>query len=322
MSDSSSSSTFQPAGGTAICTLFEGDYHLGLAALVNSLVRAGYAGTVWAGYRGALPPWLKQLRRLDAPGEEYAVAEQVRLAFLPLHTEIHFTHYKPRFMLDLFAGPAGDCEYLWYLDPDIFVRCNWTFFADWQQNGIALCQEITNNILPADSPLRQKWVRIAGKIGLDHPRPLNHYFSAGLVGVSAQYTSFLEDWWKILGLAEAEGIDLNRFMPGNRESALYAPDQDGLNIAAMYTEYPLTTMGPEAMGFVPGGFTVYHAVGPKPWRASFLKRSLAGMPPSGADKFYFTQVSYPIRVYSPVRLHMKRLACSMAALAGRFYGRQ
>ena len=46
---------------TGICTLFEGDYHLGLAAFLNSLMRAGYAGTVWAGYRGALPPWLGQL---------------------------------------------------------------------------------------------------------------------------------------------------------------------------------------------------------------------------------------------------------------------
>ena len=40
--------TAQAASDTAICTLFEGDYHLGLAAFVNSLVRAGYAGTIWS----------------------------------------------------------------------------------------------------------------------------------------------------------------------------------------------------------------------------------------------------------------------------------
>ncbi len=318
----SSSSGVNSEPGTAICTLFEGDYHLGLAALVNSLVRAGYAGTVWAGYRGALPPWLTQLRRLDAPGEEYVVADQVRLAFLPIDTALHFTNYKPRFMLDLFAGPACDCEYLWYFDPDIFIRCKWTFFADWQQNGIALCQEITNNILPADSPLRHKWMRIAERIGLDDPRPLDHYFSGGLVGVSAAHANFLHLWRRFVELSETEGCDLNTFRVGTREMPFFGSDQDALNIAAMYTDYPLTTMGPEAMGLVPGGFTVYHAVGPKPWRASFLRRSLSGEPPTGADKFYFTQVSDPIRAYSPLQLRMKRLACSIAALVGRFYSRQ
>ena len=32
---------------SGICTLFEGDYDLGLAAFLNSLVHADYSGTVW-----------------------------------------------------------------------------------------------------------------------------------------------------------------------------------------------------------------------------------------------------------------------------------
>ena len=50
-----------------VCTLFEGDYHLGLAALINSLVRNGYRGRIAVGYHGALPPWLNQLQ---AAGDE------------------------------------------------------------------------------------------------------------------------------------------------------------------------------------------------------------------------------------------------------------
>ena len=312
-----------PHGGeAAICTLFEGDYHLGLAALVNSLSRAEYAGSVWAGYRGELPPWLDQLKHLNAMGAEYLVGEQIRLIFVPLETGLHLTNYKPQFMLDLFAGPARNCEYLWYFDPDIFIRCNWTFFADWQNYGIALCQEITNNILPENSPLRHKWMRIGTHIGLGDARPLNHYFSAGMVGVSQEHIGFLHLWRRIVREAESEGCDLKIFRVGDREMPFFGSDQDALNVAAMYTEHPLTTMGPEAMGFVPGGFTMYHAVGQKPWRSSFLLNALMGIPPSPADKLFLTLVSSPIRAYSWLRLSAKRIACVIAALIGRFYRRR
>lgn len=307
---------------TAICTLFEGDYHYGLAALVNSLAHAGYTGTVWAGYRGGLPPWLEQLKHLDAPGDEYLVAEQIRLVFVRIETDLSLTNYKPQFIMDLFAGRAHDCEYLWYFDSDIFIRCNWSFFADWQQYGIALCQEIVNNVLPEDSPVRRKWMQIAAGIGFSNPRALQYYFSGGMVGVSAAHKTFLHTWRRFIEQAEVEGCDPREFMSGNRERAFFSADQDALNITAIYTEHPLTTMGPEAMGFVSGGFTMFHAVGQKPWRGSILLRALKAMPPSGADKFFFTQVSSPIRAYPPMRLAAKRLGCSIAALIGRFYHRR
>jgi hypothetical protein len=306
---------------TGICTLFEGDYHLGLAAFVNSLVHAGYKGTVWAGYRGPLPPWLGQLKQTGLNGDQYIVADQVKLVFLPLKTELHLTNYKPQFMLDLLADQARGCEYIWYFDPDIFIRCGWSFFAKWQRYGIALCEEIVNYSLAENSPLRLQWTELGTELRLGEPRPVNQYFSGGMIGVAADHAGFLHLWKRILDWVHAAGYDLQVFKPGNVELPFNATDQDALNMAVMYTEYPLTTMGPEAMGFIPSGFTMYHAVGQKPWRGSFLLRSLAGIPPSGAAKFFLTQVSSPIRAYAPVHLLAKKIGCSFAAFIGRFYRR-
>jgi len=304
-----------------ICTLFEGDYHLGLAAFVNSLVRAGFNGTVWAGYRGALPPWLSQLRKENAGEDEYSAADQIRLVFLPLATKMHLTNYKPQFMLDLLAGKAAECEYLWYFDPDIFIRCYWSFFEKWLTYGIALCEETVNYNMAENNPMRMQWIDLGTELGIGEPRLLHQYFSGGMVGVARANAGFLQIWKQILDSVSRAGYDLGIFKPGTPDMPFNAGDQDALNMAAMYTDAPLTTMGPEAMGFVPSGFTMYHAVGPKPWRGSFLARALAGNPPSPAAKFFLKHVSSPIRAYPPLRLFAKKVDCGLAALIGRFYRR-
>ena len=307
---------------TAICTLFEGDYHYGLAAFVNSLVHANYDGTVWVGYRGALPPWLNQLKRLDPTGREYLVGKHTRLVFLPLEIDIHFASYKPRFMLNLLADQASDAQYLWYFDPDICLRCDWSFFTYWQRCGIALCQELILNTLPADSPLRHKWMDLASAAGLTNPRPMNHYLNSGMLGLSAAHQSFLNLWQTFTDIGRNNGADMHSITSDTRANPFHVPDQDAFNMAAMYTEHPLSTMGPEAMGFTSGaGFTMYHAVGPKPWKGSVLGRALKGTPPSNGTKFFFTKVSSPIRAYTPMQLRGKKLSCAIGAAIGRFYHR-
>lgn len=308
---------------TAICTLFEGDYHLGLAAFVNSLARAGYKGTVWAGYRGALPPWIGQLERIgNHDAEEFRVTDDVRLALLKLSTAIHLTNYKPEFMLNLLANQAGDCDYLWYFDPDIFVLANWSYFHKWQSCGVALCQEVVDNIFPEDAPLRKEWMNLAEAAGFANPRPVNHYYNAGMVGVPRAQQEFLEEWRRLIKLAESLGYDLKYLAHGTREMPFNISDQDALNIAIMYTRSPLSTLGPQGMGFILGASMVmYHTVGQKPWRGSFVLRALRGMPPSGAMKFFLARVDSPIRAYSPMYLWWKRLGCSIATLIGRFYRR-
>ena len=303
-----------------VCTLFEGDYHLGLAALVNSLARHGYQGCIAAGYRGALPPWLDQLKPLDGNGR-YEVCPGVCIDFVPVETPVHFTNFKPDFMQQVFRERAG-CKYIWYFDPDIVVACPWSFYVQWVHHGIALCEDV-NGTLPANHPLRHRWIEIASERGLRNPQPLSRYYNGGFVGLSASCSGFLELWRDVTRIAESEGLDLGAFGRGDRTQPFHKADQDILNIAAMYSEYPLTTIGPDGMGFVPGAATMYHAIGsPKPWNKKMVLSALLGVPPSSSDKAFLKNVTHPIRLYGSFGLADRQFSCALGALIGRFYRRR
>src|SRR4029077_513951 len=100
-----------------ICTLFEHHFHYGLAVLVNSLCKSGFTGSVYAGFRGPLPPWAEGKTKLLPDGNwELAVTPEVRLVFILLQTEAHFTNYKPDFMLQVEALAAAESDALIYCD--------------------------------------------------------------------------------------------------------------------------------------------------------------------------------------------------------------
>ena len=106
----------------AICTLFEGHYHLGVGALINSLHAAGYQGPVICGYRGAEPSWAGAARELTGG---------ITVKFVPVATAVHFTYYKPDFMNECWTVHAPDAEQLYYFDPDIVLKAPWNVLARW-----------------------------------------------------------------------------------------------------------------------------------------------------------------------------------------------
>jgi hypothetical protein len=309
-----------PGHEQVVCTLFEGHYHFGLGALVNSILNGGFSGLVWAGYRGELPPWTTQLRSIG-PGL-FELPNGAQLGFEKLSPGVHFANYKPDFMLHLIRNGTARKQ-LWYVDPDITVRCSWKFFERWAEFGVSLCSDITNGSMPVRHPLRCMWVEVARKAGWGEPvSPQARYFNSGFVGLGVANASFLRRWKDAIGLVEQSGTDLNAFMPGSREDPFYAADQDALNLTAMYATEPISAIGPEGMGFVPGGFTMYHSVGsPKPWKKPFLRSALSGVPPSNGDKHFLACARGPIQPYSAGELKRMRVSAALASLIGRFYKR-
>jgi hypothetical protein len=308
-----------------VCTLFEGDYHFGLAALINSLVQNGFQGCIAAGYRGALPPWIDQLKPLNgaspAGAVGYEVCPGVRTEFIPLDTTVHFTNLKPEFMRQMIRERKS-CKYIWYFDPDIVIRCAWSFYVQWVRYGVALCEDV-NGSLPANHPLRYHWMELVSPSGLKNPQPLSKYYNGGFIGMPTRCIGFLDLWQDVTRIAESVGFDVRGFGTGDRTNPFFRADQDTLNIAVMYTEHPLTTIGADGMDFAPGGGTMFHAIGPlKPWRKKMVLSALGGLPPSGSDKAFVANLTHPIRPYTGFSLAQKRLSCRVGAMIGRFYHRR
>ena len=297
-----------------LCTLVEGDYFYGAAALLNSLVKAEYRGSFYVGYRGKLAAWCQNaevLSTLSQCGTDCVFEQQ--------DTPLHFTHYKQTYMNCLIKrGIVTDK--LWYFDPDITVRCNWEFFDEWVGRGICACMEATDPIKPRTHPTRLAWLERSHADGWGEPvNPLDFYYNAGFIGLTVRNAGFLNLWEKGIALAGRE-VDQRIFMTTRRNP--WFNDQDAFNLALMYWNGAQSMTGPEGMGFTPGGFIMYHASqGIKPWRKPFFKAALRGIPPSNADKDFLKNCAGPIEVFPKSVLSGKRRAAKAAAVIGRFYKR-
>jgi hypothetical protein len=302
-----------------VCSLYEGDYHLGVAALINSVVRGGFRGLFWIGCRGALPPWTAQLKRRDDGLFEVGDA---LLGFEDLKTDRHFGQYKSTFLSSIVDRGITN-KYLWYFDPDITVRCTWSFIQMWVRHGVSLCQDSNFGVMPSDHPHRSEWLKLARAAGWGEPVFLpDRYYNSGFVGMDIAHRAFLAKWIAAIQLAHSSGVAPNQFQKGNRERVFFTVDQDTMNIAVMYAGVPLSTMGPDAMGFVPGGFTMLHGVSkPKAWRKKFLLSALNGVPPSFSDKHFVASLDGPIFPFPAGKLRWMKRSATLAALIGRFYRR-
>ncbi|MGC4072106.1 MAG: hypothetical protein QM760_06235 [Nibricoccus sp.] len=307
---------------TAICTLFEGNYHIGAAALINSLHASGFRGRFLCGLRGPFPPWAEPSRE-GPDGIRICDFDGVETWLIPLATRIHFTNYKSTFLLETWATHAGDPDQFYYLDPDIVVKCPWEPMERWARGGLALCEDV-NAYLPPRHPLRLGWMEWAEKQNLPIQAPQrDRYYSGGFIGVPKAQREFLTLWNDLIARIGAGSGQLSVLKQGGPTSLFHSTDQDALNLSLMLTDVPVNSTGPEGMDFAVGGHYLSHAIGThKPWHGGFVKRALRGYPPSAAAKAFFSHgQTGPIRFFSPSSVRSQQRSLALAALIGRFYRR-
>lgn len=305
---------------SVICTLYEGDYHLGLGALVNSLHARGFRGDFHAGFRGELPPWSREAARKVETVWLFDVGEDSTLHFVPLCTKQHFNNHKPSFVLHLMER-YPDVQNFFFFDPDIVVRADWDFFERWVSRGIAVCEDV-NNYMPRHHPVRQAWKEYAQKNGFPIRQEPDKYYNAGFFGVRREDKSFLENWQQLFACRAADGADLNDFALSDFVYPYMATDQDLMNLALMLVDRPITAVGPEGMGFRPGGYVMSHAAGEiKSWRKRFVWEALKARAPTAMDKEFVQHTQNPIKICSAAQLAWKRTGVTLGSAIGRFYRR-
>jgi hypothetical protein len=314
---------------TAICTLFEGDYHKGVGVLINSLVRQGFKGTVFAGFRGAPPFWAagkaKDIEE-GAAALELKVTETVRVLFLTLDTKSHLTNYKPEFMLSLWRAYESDFDALLYLDPDIVVNENWSYFEDWLQCGVALCEDV-NSPVHESHPRRCGWRSFYGKHGIQLRPRLSVYVNGGAVGVRKEDIPFIELWQQMTllmadligGMATTRISRGQKFKSKGFANCFDIADQDSLNAAVEAYGGETSILGKEAMGLKPGHAILPHALGArKPWKCSYVLEAASGLPPRLVDKVFWRNAKGPIQAFDHICSTVSCFSLRIAAGIARF----
>lgn len=291
-----------------VCTLYDGDYYLGVSALINSLVKNGFNGVVWVGYRTMLPLWLKNFElEKDERGKDFiTLSNNVQVFFLKVNTNYHLTNFKAHFLIDVLSLLNAPYNSIHYFDCDIVVRCDWGFYKKWCNYGVAACQEILMAYFPNNHPLRMMWKDYAKKWGYSIHKELDQYFNAGYVGFHHSYEGSLYIWRDLMEHMGSEGVDLTRFSNKDRLYEFYT-DQDMLNVLLMITPDPISTIGPEGMGFSMGGFVMAHAVGKKPWNINYIWKALKGNEYRIADDQYWKNVNGEIKTFSNFYFRYKKI---------------
>jgi len=299
-----------------IITLYEGHYHLGVAALANSIVSADFTGLIIVGYKGELPIWVNQLQGISK--NLYLLSKNIQIKFILLDVNMHFGYYKPQFLKKTFED-FPSVKKVYYFDPDIVMLAPWTFISSWVDSGVALCLDNAFPFVHIHHPWRAEWIKLASTIGLNDVNQLSYYINSGFIGLTYSDISLIERWILLTDKYRDFGGNVNIFEKDAHRA--YKGDQDLLNAAITISpDINLSIIGSEGMGFEYPVYLMAHAVeSVKPWKNSFFKNLIInGSLPSMAAKKYYDNCEKPIKVYSKDQIVLKKFGLKIISFLGRF----
>jgi hypothetical protein len=304
-----------------VCTVAEGAYFNGVAALTNSLVRAGFRGSVVVGYRGSKPTWLAELRKEHA-SDLYVVTPHVQLKLVELPEMWHLANCKAYLIKQIFLEQPAELVY--YFDTDIVIQQSWNTFVEWARDGVVMVLDVADTYMSPHHPYRQAWRSLAAKGGFVC-RDFTGYVNSCCVGINRAYKEFAVVWSALMEQLDREGADMQQMKNWTGKLAFSRMDQDVLNATIMATNIPISLLGPESMGMFPwANVVMLHAMfqfRKKPWSRNYLLDALRGFPPDRTYLAYWKFVDGPIRPFNEITLARKKIQVRIARLIGLFHSR-
>jgi len=214
-----------------------------------------------------------------------------------------------------------EAQEYFFFDADIVILNRMSFFGEWIRRGVALCEDV-NSYMAVNHPIRLYWQKAAEAKGIEVKNQLSRYYNSGFLGWKKEHTEFLADWGKCFGVLAEESGDMIQFRTLDRTYPVLSTNQDSLNLAAMTTLVPLSTIGPEAMGFKYGLNLMSHPLGPKPWSRNFLADFIKGFPPRLSDLIFWQHANGSVfSPYSFFTIKRKIFTCKILRFFARFYER-
>lgn len=300
-----------------VVCLFDGDYHFGLAALVNSLVKNNFKGYINAAYRGVLPPWIKQLEKIGQ--NTFKVSNNVIIHYENIETDMNLAFYKPYFIAQTFKDFSA-AEKVFYFDVDIVVNAPWSFFSNWLNDQVCLCLDSSYEYVHSNHPWRKDWKRLAN-LGEDFFSAETAYVNSGFIGITKINLVLIEKWRQLTERFSELGGSLKTCFQDGHNS--YKGDQDMLNAAiTVLPGIKLSLIGKEGMGFSQPAYLMTHAIAKaKPWNKNYLKHLIfEGQKPTYPERNFFSNSQTPIILFSRSTNHLKKTNLFLATLLGRFIG--
>jgi hypothetical protein len=303
-------------GHHVLCTVAEGSYFHGAAALANSAVASGFKGSFVIGCRGERPAWVADLEKV--PGTDaYKVTEDVRLEFVKIDGPWHLANYKGHLVKRIFDELRPSPDVVYYLDTDIVLTHRWDIMAGWASDGVVVALDMADTYMSPHHIYRRAWKRLAENI-VQECREFTGYVNSGCVGIHRDYAGFAEVWSLLMEELERDGADMSKIKnwAGKREFARM--DQDVLNSTIMATDTPIALLGAEATGWYPGtgGIMAHAMVHRKPWLRNYVLDALRGFPPDQVHRAYWRFVDGPIRPFGRWEMKRKRAALKAARVIG------
>lgn len=302
-------------------TLAENKYFLGLSALLNSMVTHGkYIDKIVVGYREELPKWLPKLSP-SKNGLSCILNSGIELELIEMKGNLHMVHEKPKWFRYFTEILEPDADEYFFFDSDIVIVNRMSFFGEWVKQGVAICEDV-NYSMNRNHPIRKQWAEFAQDEDLSVQSEIDWYYNSGFLGWTKHTKAFLSDWERCFQILAKRSGDMKQFRVNNRTHPVLSANQDSLNLAAMITELPVSTIGPEAMGFKNGMQLMSHPIGPKPWNKKYIGDFLSGYPPRTSDLNYWGNINGS--EFSPtnaILVSYKKFICKFLRGLGRFYQR-